>query len=416
LEEEEQAADYRYRGRYLGASHIKRTRGDIDEMFRELGKKARQAFKSSLVGFLQLHEILEPYLEEQFGSSTRGRPNGVISTKLRLSAALRFFCGASIFDIQLTHGIGEASVYKSVYGVINAVNKCPHFQFNEGGGEFPNHSEQRSIASGFFQKSGAEFDKVVMAIDGMLVWTVQPSAQECSDVGVGERSFHCFRKDKFGLLLLAGCDHRCRFRWADCSHPGIASDYTAWMTSGIAQKLRDPEQQIMAPMHTIVGDNAFVETHYMAIPIPGHTLSQEEDAYNFYLSQLRITIERAFGILVHRFGILRAPLSMSIKKVPPLVMCLMRLHNYYIDTCGRCTSGGLEDDEAFIQYRAWRAESEAVFLDANRVPAALLGGGHHRRDWARRTNHHRQVVDPTTPMREMMEQVAMMGLSRPPLN
>jgi len=385
-------------------------------MFRELGQKARRAFKSNLEGFLQIHDILEPYLIEQFGSSTRGRPNGVISTKLRLSAAMRFFCGASTFDIQLTHGIGEASVYKSVYGVINAVNNCPHFHFNEDGGEFPNHEEQQEIARGFFMKSGAEFDKVCMAMDGMLVWTTQPTEQDCIDVGVGERSFHCFRKDKFGLLLLAGCDHKARFRWADCSHPGIASDYTAWMTSDIAQKLRDPNQQIMAPGHTIVGDNAFVETNYMAIPIPGKNVTSEEDAYNFYLSQLRITIERAFGIMVHRFGILRAPLSMSIKKVPPLVMCLMRLHNYFIDTSGRCTSAGLEDDEAYIQYRAWRADSQAVFLDSNRVPADLLGSGHHRRDWAARRNHHARVVHADTPMRRMMEEVARKGLARPALN
>jgi hypothetical protein len=38
----------------------------------------------------KLHSILEPHLLEQFGSSKRGRPNGQIPTKLRLSAAIRF--------------------------------------------------------------------------------------------------------------------------------------------------------------------------------------------------------------------------------------------------------------------------------------------------------------------------------------
>jgi hypothetical protein len=130
----------------------------------------------------------------------------------------------------------------------------------------------------------------------------------------------------------------------------------------------------------------------MSIPIPGTNITQAEDAYNFYFSQLRITIERAFGILVHRFGVLRAPLSISIKKVPPMIMCLMRLHNYCIDTVGRKTCAGLEDDEAFIQYRAWRNDATAVSLNQHRVPEDLLGSGHHRRDWIRR-NHWVTVVD-----------------------
>jgi hypothetical protein len=384
-------------------------------MFHQLGQKAQHAFKANLEQFNAIHDVLEPHLIDQFGSSTRGRPNGPIPTKLRLSAAMRFFSGASVYDIQLTHGIGEHSVYRSVYGTINAINRCPRFEFNRDGDEFPSLEEQQEIADGFFQKSAAGFDNVVMAMDGMLVWTTQPTKQDCLDVGIGERSFHCYRKDKFGLLLLAGCDHLCRFRWADITHPGIASDYTAWMTSTVGTKLRQPNQQIIAPGNTIVSDNAFVETGYMAIPIPGTNITSAEDAYNFYLSQLRITIERAFGILVHRFGVLRAPLSISIKKVPPMVMCLMKLHNYCIDNFGRKTCAALEDDEAFIQYRAWRNNANAVTLNRHRVPEALLGSGHHRRDWVRR-NHHAVVVDHRTPMRRMMQSVVDQGLARPPVS
>ncbi|KAL7506517.1 hypothetical protein ACHAXN_003787 [Cyclotella atomus] len=120
---------------------------------------------------------------------------------------------------------------------------------------------------------------------------------------------------------MAGCDYNCKFRWADVKHPGSTSDYTAWITSKLD--------------YAIVGDGAFVESDTMAVPIPGKTLPQYQDAYNFYLSQVRITIERAFSIVVHRIGILRSPMSISMKKVPAIVMCLMRLHNYYIDHCGR---------------------------------------------------------------------------------
>ena len=386
-------------------------------MFRLLGQRATRAFKSSLDELNRLHSILEPYLLEQFGSSKRGRPNGPIPTKLRLSAAIRFFCGAPVHDIQLTHGISGSSVYKSVYGVINAVNRCPELHFNAGGAEFPSHEEQHEIAHGFYQRSGARFKVAILALDGMLVWTNQPTEADCEDIGIGQRSFHCYRKDKFGMLLMAGADHRCCFRWADICHPGSASDYTAWLTSDVGSKLQDPDQTIVAPGLTIIGDNAFVESNHMSVPIPGKHVTQEEDAYNFYLSQLRITVERAFGILVHRFAILRTPISLSIKKVPALVMSLMRLHNWYIDNVGRATPAGFEDDETFVQYRAWKENSVAVQLNKYRVPEELLGSGHHRKDQARRVGKHRaRDVDMHTPMRKMMQQVIDMHLRRPPIS
>jgi hypothetical protein len=54
-----------------------------------------------------------------------------------------------------------------------------------------------------------------------------PTKADGKDIGILQRSFHCYHKDKYGLLLLAGCDSDCKFRWADISHPSSASDYTA---------------------------------------------------------------------------------------------------------------------------------------------------------------------------------------------
>ena len=46
----------------------------------------------------------------------------------------------------------------------------------------------------------------------------------------------------------------------------------------------------------------------MSVPLKG-IVGEYDDAYNFYISQLQITIERAFGVLVHRWAILRRPLN-----------------------------------------------------------------------------------------------------------
>jgi hypothetical protein len=403
-------------GRMLGTKTITRTRKTVEEMFSQLGGYANKAWKSDLDQFNEMHETLRPYLEEEFcvGERSRGATvNGEVSIKLRLSAAIRYYCGASVYDLMLTHGLGRQTIYNSIYGVANAVNKCPNMDFNSGGASFPSHDEQREIAAGFKMKSAADFDRICLAIDGMLVWTKQPSKEDCADLNIGERCFHCYRKDKYGILLMAGCDSNCKFRWADVRHPGSTSDYTAWVTSKLGMKLQDPDQDIVLEDYTIVGDGAFVESNTMAVPIPGKTLPQYQDAYNFYLSQVRITIERAFGILVHRFGILRSPMSISIKKVPAIVMCLMRLHNYYIDLCGRKCRAPYSEDERRIQYRAWRAKAGAVRLNKDRCPEDLLGSGHHIDDAEKDRRRRRRVVDGTTPMRRMMQMVVDQKLARP---
>lgn len=364
-----------------------------------------------------LHSILQSDLCREFkvGKRTRGGdPNGEITTKLRLSAAIRFFAGASIYDIMLTHGMGKQTVYNSVYGVVNAVNSCEELSFNADGARFPSHAEQAEIAAGFLAKSAAGFDKIVMALDGMLVWTSQPSRADCEYLKMGERSFHCFRKDKFGMLLLAGCDHRAKFRWADVTHPGFTGDYLAWTTSDVGRELTEGGSKLVAPEHTIAGDNAFCENETMATPIPGRSVSLEEDAYNFYLSQIRITIERAFGILVHRWGILRRPLSMSILKVPALVMCLLRLHNFCIDHDSRHTAGPDLRDEGAIVRAARRMKDKpcAVRLNSRGIPEDLAGSGHHFRDLPNSRRPSNQN-DGMTPMRRMMKSVADQRLMRP---
>jgi hypothetical protein len=76
-------------------------------------------------------------------------------------------------------------------------------------------------------------------------------------------------------------------------------------------------------------DNAYSNTHYMVTPFKGK-VTEEQDSYNFFHSQLHIQVECAFGKLVHRWGILQRPLSprFGIRKSGNLVLALCQLHNY----------------------------------------------------------------------------------------
>ncbi len=79
--------------------------------------------------------------------------------------------------------------------------------------------------------------------------------------------------------------------------PGATSDYMAWVTSSLAIKL-DNNMEKLIKGGTLVGDCAYMKKLYMATHLK-RFLGGHKDTYNFYLSQLRITIEQAIGVLVH---------------------------------------------------------------------------------------------------------------------
>lgn len=306
LDEEELAVIKR--GSKHGARNISRTRKVVEKIITELGIYARRAYRMSAHSLNMLHAELKPGIDEYFSTSEEGSgrsgQNGLVPSKLRLSCAIRYFAGAEVYDLILSHGMGRSTIYASIWGIVDVVNTTQSLALNESGAIFPTQEEQATTSQGFLQRSGAGFDQVVGAVDGMLVWTEMPSKKSCKKMNCGQTTFHCVRKDKYGIILLAMCDHKARFRWVDLLAPGRSSDYMAWIKSGLPAILD--------------ADNAFVKKMYMAVPVPGSGLDPVKDAYNFYLSQLRIVIECAFGIFIHRWGILRRPLSCKIEKVPHL--------------------------------------------------------------------------------------------------
>ena len=390
----------------------------------------RRAYRMNVTNFFRLHSILEPHLLKQFfphggGKRDPSKSSYLIRTDLRLSIAIRYFAGASPLDLMITHGVSFASIYSSVWGVVDAVNKCDELKF-----EFPNHSQQKTIARGFKGMSGAGFSTVIGAIDGILIWILKPTAKQCKDLGIAnDGQFRCHRKDKYGLNMQAICDHKLRFIWFDIRWPGASSDFMAWVTSKLCIDLeKNGTTKILLKGMTLVGDNAYVKTKYMATPLKGMQHSYN-DAYNFYLSQLRITIERAFGVFVHRWAILRGPLAVPVQKVGPLVMCLMRLHNFCID-CNESlddTFTSIYEDAANVRRVVGMSntlnrmtdksavDQTAVGLDNNGRPSSLLDLGHHFNDAPRGRRSTTCAANDSDefPMDQMLQMVRDQNLLRP---
>jgi DDE superfamily endonuclease len=192
--------------------------------------------------------------------------------------------------------------------------------------------------------------------------------------------------------MQATCDARRRFLDVEIRHPGSTSDYLAFAVSSLHHKMEgnNPHannQPFLKPGLALYGDNAYVNTPYMAIPFKSAS-TPSKDAYNFYHSSLRIHIECAFGMLVHRWGILRKsiPMNIDLRKTNALVMALCRLHNFCIDENEAITKPTASDtlDIALhggIDLRAFQNidQDDGDFVydnDRDRIDHLIDGGNH----------------------------------------
>ena len=111
--------------------------------------------------------------------------------------------------------------------------------------------------------------------------------------------------------------------------PGGTHDSLAWSCTDLCAYLT--EHGISDGFY-LVGDDAYTGTPWMLTPYPIQRLTRVRSDFNFYQSRCRIHIECSFGILVQRFGILRRPLTCSVRHSCAVVKACMRIHNLAIET------------------------------------------------------------------------------------
>jgi len=172
---------------------IFRKRRSVDSIFLELGPTyVKRAYRMDEAAFWLLHQMLAPSLKKICRGP--GNPkkktkinarNGIIPTSTRLSIALRYFAGGSVYDIKVVHRVSSTEVFRSVWRVLDAVNQHPGLAI-----QFPvDHDEQHKIAAGFKTKSQAGLDCCAGCIDGVLIWTEKPSLSDCTLSTCGAKNF-----------------------------------------------------------------------------------------------------------------------------------------------------------------------------------------------------------------------------------
>jgi hypothetical protein len=236
------------------------------------------------------------------------------------------------------YGISHSEVMESVWYVVDAVNNFEEFAI-----EYPESAEeQERIAQEFKHVSQANIDICAGAIDGILIWIAKPSSKQAERAEVNQGKFLCGRKGKFGLNCQAVSDVRGKIWDISIGYGGSSSDCLAFERSELFERC---EAGLMKNGKVLFGDNAYLNTHYMATPytnVSGNEEHVTKDDYNFFHSQLRIRVECCFGMLVQRWGLLRMALhsSISLPRIVGLVNCLARLHNFCISETDRLNMNG----------------------------------------------------------------------------
>jgi hypothetical protein len=151
--------------------------------------------------------------------------------------------------------------------------------------EYPvDWAAQQRIAAGFEQKSKAGFAVCAGAIDGILIWIKRPTLEDCEIAKCGAKKFFCGRKKKFGLNMQAPCNAEGCFLNVSIKHPAAMSDYLGFCTSLFKHKLE--RSGFLAPELCLFGDNAYVNTSYMATPFKGVKAKLHGVDNHFLVNQL----------------------------------------------------------------------------------------------------------------------------------
>jgi hypothetical protein len=106
-------------------------------------------------------------------------------------------------------------------------------------------------------------------------------------------------------------------------------DSTSYIVSDLSQAIQDGKLPIWA--HLVL-DEAYPCTEQELSPHKRVKINEIwKDSFNYHLSLQRQCIERAFGILVSRWGIFWRSLKIDFELIPLVIRVCVKLHNICID-------------------------------------------------------------------------------------
>ncbi len=295
----------------------------------------------------RLKAAVPNYSLSQIRSRASNPLSGPITMEIMLCITLRILAGASYLDM-IWYGVQLASVNPIFLKTLSLINfafpDAEVFNFNPILPGF--EQELRTMADDWgainLRKHGdvvgmqGYCGRPIAAGDGLVVAQTEPSEHELYGM---DPALFWNRKGCFGLIVAAFCDAWCRFRYFEVQWPGSTPDITAykqtslysWFTRGlIPEEFHFLLDEAYGP---IGGDQHLTPftSHQLALAKRTNTTRYVKMlGFNHFLSSQRITIERAFGQFVRKWGIFWRPLEHTISTNTTILRVCAKLHNLSI--------------------------------------------------------------------------------------
>jgi DDE superfamily endonuclease len=277
-------------------------------------------YRMSYEAFNKICDYLDPIIAVDAEMSQLRTGTGVNATKIIVASFIRWISGGAHHNIRTVGGLSQASFYRLMWRCAKAILDCKELDYS-----FPQTEEEIQTAANNFRSLSTNnfMNGCVGVMDGLLLRIRIPPNTEVGNV----KSFFSGHYHAYGINIQAACDHRCRFTEVCVSSPGGHNDIIAYRKSSLPKLIeRLPIGKYM------IGDIAYVCSEHLLTPFSGESRKDpNKDTFNFYVSQLRIRIEMAFGLLTTKWRILRSPLQVKVDNVGTIFLAITRLHNYCIN-------------------------------------------------------------------------------------
>ncbi len=308
----------------------------VEQLVHE-GKFERE-YRMSPSAHERLVELLAPRLQ-RLDWNSRGS-SGPIMVEHIIALGLRSLSGGRLLDVRHVIGASLSASYRALDDFINAVNSTPELDIN-----FPNSPEGwKEVNDGFTAKSSdGIMQGCVGAIDGYFQRIQTPSRKEVGNV----ISYYSGHYESHGVNCQACVCSDLSFMYFGVVSPGSTNDNISYP---IAVGLKDKVESLPPGMYC-VADAAYTLQENLLVPFTGlDRTDPANDAFNFYMSQLRIRVEMAFGRLTNKFRILKGCMVGSLDRITAIVIACARLHNFVIKLDGIDDSLGCDEvrEEATI--------------------------------------------------------------------
>jgi hypothetical protein len=243
-----------------------------------------------------------------------------VRAELKIAATLRVLAGGSYLDAADLFAVSASSFHRNTFWpTIIAICNCENPVLDNVLFPFADEAKLRQHEASFkrFQK---HFEGTVAAGDGCAFRIKRPSSNEVQH----DVQSNYTRKYAWAYGFILFCDGDLNIMSVEATHVASTNDAGMYHSSDMHRAI-ETEKMLPSWAHVVL-DEAFgcTDQELVAWSQGKNRLSEEKDAFNYYLSAQRQSVERVFGVMNNRFGILWRPMSFSFDRYRLILIALCR--------------------------------------------------------------------------------------------